>query len=154
MSKHCCATHQIFIAAPIDQCHRFFTPAGEALWVDGWQPSYLFPTDGRTERGMIFTTGSGDDFTIWNLVDFDPQTHYSRYSRVTPALRTGTVEIKCKAQSETATEVTVSYTLTALTPRGEESLVSFEGAAFAEMIEEWKRLIDFRLPALIKANIR
>lgn len=103
---------------------------------------------------MIFTTGSGDDFTIWNLVDFDPQTHYSRYSRVTPALRTGTVEIKCQARSGTATEVTVSYTLTALTPKGEESLASFEGAAFAEMIEEWKRLVGSRLPALIEANIR
>lgn len=31
--------------------------------------------DGRTEAGMVFTTGSGADFTIWCLADFDTHAH-------------------------------------------------------------------------------
>lgn len=154
MPQRSIASHQLQISAPVDQCHRFFTPAGEELWVDGWNPCYLVPADGRTERGMVFTTGSGDDYTIWNLVDFDPQTHYSRYSRVTPALRTGTVEVRCTAVNELCTEVEVCYTLTALTSAGEQSLTAFEGAAFNDMIEDWGRAVNARLPSLISAIIR
>ena len=61
MPQHTSATHRIRIAAPIAQCHRFFTPAGEELWVDGWSPTYAYPPTGTTESGMVFTTGSGEE---------------------------------------------------------------------------------------------
>jgi hypothetical protein len=71
MPRHVHAAHCIVVGAPVDQAFMFFTPAGEELWVDGWQPTYVHPTDGRTEAGMVFTTGQNDDLTIWTLVDFD-----------------------------------------------------------------------------------
>ncbi len=154
MPRHTHSSHTIRIAAPIAQCQRFFTPAGEELWVDGWSPTYLHPQDGRTEPGLVFTTGSGEDYTIWNLVDYDTSRHYARYARVTPALRSGTVEVQCRAVDATSTDVVVTYTLTALTSKGSESLASFEGPAFVEMIEEWKQAIEARLPSLLSASIR
>lgn len=154
MSERSFATHRIRIAAPLDQCYRFFTPAGEELWAEGWHPNYVFPSDGRTEQGMVFTTGQGDAYTIWTLVDFDPQAHYSRYARVTPALRSGWVEVKCSAVNEQLTDVQVSYTLTGLNAAGDESLESFEGAAFAAMIDGWQLAIDQLLPSLLAATIR
>ncbi len=137
----------------IDRCFRLFTPAGEALWIDDWAPRYIEPADGRTTRGMVFTTGDGDDHTVWMLVDFDPERHYSRYARVTPASRTGCVEIACTARSANETVVDVSYTLTALTDRGRKDLEQFAPASFAQMIEGWKALIDARLPALLAAEL-
>jgi len=59
MSWRTIGTHTIEIAVPVAQCQRLFTPAGEELWVDGWRPNDVMPSDGRTERGMVFTTGAG-----------------------------------------------------------------------------------------------
>jgi hypothetical protein len=154
MPQHVSATHRIRINAPVAQCHRLFTPAGEEQWVEGWTPMYVNPKDGCTQGGMVFTTGECEEFTIWNLVDFDTANYYSRYSRVTPALRTGTVEVRCNQVSQNVSDVEVTYKLTALTPKGEDSLVSFVGEAFAEMIDGWKLAIDKRLPVLLDAAIR
>jgi hypothetical protein len=128
--------------------------AGEELWVDGWQPTYVHPVDGRTEAGMVFTTGSGADFTLWSLADFDTHAHYARYVRVTPASRTGFVEVRCTALGVALTRVEVTYVLTALNTEGERVLEGFRGLAFAATIEEWKRAIDARLPMLLESRIR
>lgn len=154
MSTRICARHRIHLPAPIGQCHRFFTAAGEELWIDGWRPSYVHPTDGRTEAGMVFTTGEDEQFTIWTMVDFDTERHYSRFVRVTPALRTALVEIQCHAGAAGGTDVEVRYTLTALTPQGAASLADFEGPAFVAMIEGWARNIASNLPTLLAQPIR
>jgi hypothetical protein len=154
MPAHIHATHTIVVEAPLAQAFMFFTPAGEELWVDGWRPAYLHPHDGRTEAGMVFTTGSGSDFTIWTLVDFDREQHRSRYLRCTPGSRTGIVEVRCRALDAQRTEAAVSYTLTALSVEGERVLEGFEGEAFAEMIDGWAREIDRHLGTLLKACIR
>jgi hypothetical protein len=154
MSKRIVSRHEIHVPAPIELCHRFFTPAGEEIWVDGWAPQYIVPVDGRTELGMVFTTGSGDEFTIWGLTDFDPQTFYSRYTRVTPALRTGTVEVRCKPIDAQLTTVEITYTLTALTLAGEAALRAFEGRAFVDMVEHWQSAIALCLPQLLSRKIR
>lgn len=154
MHRRTHATHIIEIAAPVGQCQRFFTPAGEELWVDGWRPDYLVPQDGRTERGMVFTTGAGDEFTIWTLADFDTDARYARYVRVTPASRCGFVEVRCTAVNERLTSVAVTYQLTALTAQGERALDAFEGSPFAAMIEGWRTAIESRLPQLLAAEIR
>ncbi|HEY0856419.1 MAG TPA: SRPBCC family protein [Albitalea sp.] len=147
-------THTITIAAALSTCQRFFSPAGEELWVDGWRPTYLHPADGRTQRGMVFTTGSGDDFTVWGLADFDALSGYARYSRVTPVSRSAWVEVRCQAAGPQATAVEVTYSMTALTPAGESAIAAMEGGAFAAMIEQWRAAIDARLPQLCAATIR
>jgi hypothetical protein len=63
------ASHRIMVDAAVDRASMFFTPAGEERSVDGWTPAYVYPRDGRTESGMLFTTGQGDELTIWTLVD-------------------------------------------------------------------------------------
>lgn len=148
------ASHRIVVEAPVDRAHMFFTPAGEELWVDGWQPNYIHPRDGRTEEGMVFTTGEGDELTIWTLVDFDRPAHRSRYLRCTPASRTGVVEVRCAALGQTRAEVWVSYKLTALNAAGERALESFEGERFAAMIDGWSMAIAARRESLLAATFR
>lgn len=154
MSHHLHARHDIVVEAPVHQAFRFFTPAGEELWVDGWTPAYVHPADGRTEAGMVFTTGQGDEHTIWTLVDFDPVAHRSRYLRCTPASRTGVVEVRCAALDTGRTRVSVSYTLTALNDAGVQALQAFEGPRFAAMIDGWAEAIARRLPELLGVRIR
>ncbi|AQQ40545.1 MULTISPECIES: SRPBCC family protein [Burkholderia] len=154
MSHRLHVSHRIVIDAPVDRAFMFFTPAGETLWVDGWKPTYVHPGDGRTESGMVFTTGEGDEFTIWTLADFDRNRHLSRYVRCTPASRTSVVEVRCIALDEASTEVWVSYTLTALNAMGERALDEFQGERFAAMIDEWARKIAERRAWLLAASLR
>jgi hypothetical protein len=154
MPAHLQSTHRIFVDAPVERCFMYFTPAGEGFWVDDWRPRYLHPDDGRTEAGMVFTTGEGDEHTIWTLVDFDRDGHRSRYVLCTPATRTGLVEVVCRAVDASRTEVSVSYTLTALNEHGRETLAAYEGERFAAMIDGWSRQIAARRELLLAADIR
>jgi hypothetical protein len=154
MTLHVRSSHSIRVAAPADTAFMFFTPAGEELWVAGWQPRYVFPADGRTCAGMVFTTGADAQYTIWQLADFDRAARRSRYVRTTPALRTGFVDVQCTPVADGHTDVRVEYDLTALTPEGEASLAAYDGAAFTAMIDEWAALIAARLPDLLRAAIR
>jgi hypothetical protein len=154
MSHHIRSTHRIRVAAPVDVALKFFTPAGEELWAEGWAPRYLEPADGRTRAGMVFTTGADAQFTIWQMLEFDRVARVARYVRTTPALRTGQVEVRCRALDPGSTEVEVCYDLVALTAAGEESLRDFEGGAFAAMIDGWADRIATQLPVLRHASIR
>lgn len=154
MPRHLHSSHSIVVDAPVDQTFMFFTPAGEELWVNGWQPTYIHPADGRTEVGMVFTTGQNDDLTIWTLADFDRPAHRSRYLRCTPASRTGLVEVHCVALDAQRTDVRVSYTLTALNASGELALEDFEGERFVAMIDGWAQEITARRELLLAAVIR
>ncbi|MBS0446707.1 MAG: SRPBCC family protein [Proteobacteria bacterium] len=154
MARRIEVSHAIIVEAPIDRCFMYFTPAGEELWVDGWQPAYVEPPDGRTEAGMVFTTGAGAELTIWMLVDFDPVRHRSRYARCTLGSRTGFVEVQCAARDAGTTEVRVAYTLTALSADGEAALAAFEGERYAAMIDGWARELAARREVLAQAVLR
>lgn len=154
MPAHLHVNHRIVVDAPVDRACRYFTPAGEELWVDGWRPTYVNPGDGRTQAGMVFITGQGDELTIWTLVDFDPVAHHLRYVRCTPASRTSVVEVRCTALDASRTEVQVSYSLTALNGAGEQAIAAFEGDRFAAMIDGWARQIAARRDLLHGACIR
>ena len=154
MSKHVRSSYEIRIPLPIGQAFMLFTPAGEELWVDGWNPTYIHPQDGATTRGMVFTTGTGPDHTIWCMADFDPANHFSRYVRTTPGIRTGAVEVQCRPEGDDATIVRVTYDLVALSDGGAQTLQAFEGDAYVEMIEGWRTEIEARLETLASADIR
>ncbi len=147
------ASHAIRIDLPVDQTQRLFTPAGETLWVEGWEPRYLAPETGETSQGMVFLTGDGDENTVWTLQAFTQNPHRARYLRVTPATRWGYVDVDCEAEGDDATRVTVSYTLTALNAEGSRALESFSPEPFARMIEGWKTAIDNLLPMLGRSTI-
>ena len=145
--------HRITVEAPVARAFMYFTPAGESHWVEGWQPRYLHPSDGRTEAGMVFTTGDGAEHTVWTLADFDRTAHRSRYLRCTPGSRLVVVEIACRALDARTTEVEVGYTLTALNPAAEPALAAF-GAGFTAMIDGWATRIAARRSQLLAADLR
>jgi hypothetical protein len=153
MNRHLQCRHSIVVDLPIDQAFMLFTPAGEELWVDGWAPRYLHPCDGRTETGMVFSTGAGDEITHWLLADFDHAAHRSRYVRCTPASRLTVVEVQCRPLDAARTEVEVGYTLTALNDAGAAAIDAFE-RGFAPMIDGWAASIAAKRDALLAARIR
>lgn len=145
---HVTETHTIRLPLPADRSFRLFTPEGERHWVPDWEPEYVHPASGHTEKGMVFVTHHDDETTLWCLVDFDPDRRYSRYARVTPGSRFVLVEVQCMALNDESTAVSVTYTLTALSEAGNQAVAGFQGEAFRRMIDEWERLILQRLPTL------
>ena len=142
---------RIFVPAPADIAFRFFTPAGEQIWIDDWRPRYIDPPDGSTVAGMVFTTGEDHEHTIWQLLDFDPARRVSRYVRTTPGLRTGTVTVHATALDAHSAEVLVRYEMTALSSAGANSLEQYLDPAFSEALDQWGEKIRLRLPQLLQA---
>lgn len=124
---------------PPEKAFYLFTAPGEAVWVPGWEPTIL-SGDG-IEQGTVFVTGHGDEATIWVVVDFDEKAYRARYTRITPASRAGTVEVKLQANGLGGSTVKVTYELTALSESGNQNLADFDTRAYEEMLNEWETLV-------------
>jgi hypothetical protein len=127
------------VDAPPEQSIHLFTALGEILWADGWQPVIL-SGDG-IEKGTVFVTTHNEEVTIWVVVDFDPQKFHVRYSRVTPLMRAGTVEVCVRSDGQGGSNVDVSYQLTALSEAGNRDLAHFDAQEYSEMMTEWENEI-------------
>lgn len=125
---------------PPEKALYLFTAPGEKTWVPGWDPMVL-NGDGF-ERGTVFTTGTGDEATIWVITDFDTEKYLARYARITPSSRAGTVEVSLSANNAGGSTVRVSYDLTALNESGNEKLADFHEHSYSEMLREWKSLLS------------
>ncbi len=135
-------THSITVDAPVARVFLLFTPLGETLWAQGWEPEFIAPKSGITERFMVFRTGAGAGETLWSCVDWEPAKHFVRYARVTPASRFGIVEVQASAVDRTKTNVTVTYRYVALTAEGEAELAAFTEDAFRAMIDGWQTAVS------------
>lgn len=139
-ANHATAEHTITLPLSADEAFPLFTPEGERLWIEDWNPHYFYPANGETIVGMVFTTGHGGETTYWTLVDFDNVAHMARYARVTPGSRSVIVAVKCEAAGALETRVIVRYSLTALSEAGNAAIAAFvEG--YQEMIEDWRKKI-------------
>lgn len=134
--------HAIKIPLPVEVAFPLFTPRGEMDWIADWQPAFIHPPDGRTEEGMVFTTGCGAEETFWSCIEWAPEIYRVRYARVTPASRFAHVAVRCIATSSNSTRIEVRYEMTALNAAGEVKLAQTTPEAFKAMIEGWKTLIE------------
>ena len=134
--------HSILLAGSVDRVFPLFTPKGETLWVDGWNPDFLHPSSGETCAGMVFRTAAGNEVTLWACVDWDPAAYRVRYARVTPGSRFGFVEVVRRDCSDGSTLASVAYAFTALSDEGRSCLAVLSEGAFARMIDDWQIRID------------
>ncbi|MER9581239.1 hypothetical protein [Mesorhizobium sp. M0276] len=142
MTSHLERSHRVVLSGPIDRVFPLFTPIGETLWVDGWEPEFLYPQSGETQQGMVFRTDHDGESTLWACTDWDPAAHRVRYVRVTPDSRFGFVEVACRVAAGGGTEASIAYTFTALNAAGRSYLSALTPEAFARMIEGWRIRID------------
>ena len=134
-------SHALVVELPLAEAFTWFEPEGERAWAEGWDPRYHHPSDGRAERGMVFTTGHGGELTLWTMIRHEPANGLVEYVRSTPGSRTGTVLVQCSALDERRTRVTIVYTLTAITPEGNEVLRAMGEERFRIYIESWEAAI-------------
>lgn len=143
MAAHIEVSGVIRIGAPPPEAFGFFTPEGEKRWVSGWEPEYLHPADGLLRGGLTFRTAHGGEETLWLVARVDAPAEVD-YVRVTPGSRIGIVSVRVGAAGAAASDVTVTYRLTGLSPAGDASVEAF-ARAFPEYIATWERSINVLL---------
>ena len=141
IAEHVVHRHSFTIARPMPGTLELFTPEGERAWAPGWDPTWLWPRDGATGVGMVFTTDHGGEHTIWTMTRYEPEQGRVQYVRTTPGTRLGVVTVECSPTDATSTRVEVSYAITALTEAGNAMLAELDEAAFASFIDSWKEAI-------------
>jgi hypothetical protein len=140
-SEHITRSHSLVVERPATEAIQLFTPEGERAWAPGWDPQYRHPSDGNLERGMVFTTGRGDEHTIWTVIRCEPANGLMEYVRTTPGSRTGTVLVQCAPLEAARTRVTVVYSLTGLSDEGNRILRELDEARFRAFIASWEQAI-------------
>jgi hypothetical protein len=129
----------IRVDLPPDRAFHLFTPVGERLWADGWDPHFPAGEHGDGGAvGTVFVTGAHGRTTLWVV------THRTEdsigYARVTPGHLAGVVDVRLAATGDGAAEAEVGYDLTALTPDAEPERERF-AAGYDEFLAEWERAI-------------
>ena len=134
-------SHSFELPLPVSEAFHFFEPEGERAWAPGWNPAYVYPARGQPEKGMVFTTGEGEEHTIWIMTGYAPPAGAVEYARITPNVRVAIVRVKCAPVETASTRVTVSYEYTGLSEAGNAYVRSMDEAAYRDFIDSWGEAI-------------
>lgn len=125
------------LEAPRSQVFPLFTAGGEREWVPGWNPEML---SGAEERGSAFRTQNqhGQE-TIWVVTEYRPLDGRVSYARAALGSNIGLIDVVCTDSAGGGTDVSVRYTLTALSETGRKFVSNFlETGHYSKMIDEWR----------------
>ena len=140
-------TGRIRVGLPPAEAFRLFTPRGEQDWVHGWDPHFPSPASDDTEPGTVFETSGHGQRTVWVVTDRQAGRRIS-YARMTPGDRAGTVTVTLSpaGQHGVASDVEVTYQLTALSDAAQPALREFAGD-YPAFLQSWQEGIRARLQA-------
>ncbi len=112
-----------------------FTPRGEKLWAEGWDPLFPAPADDDTEPGTVFETTHGPQRTTWVVCAREPGRSV-RYARIAHGKNAGTVTVTLDDPGA----ATVDYDLTALSDEAAADLAEF-AARYPQFLQHWEQAI-------------
>ena len=123
--------------APLQQVFPLFTAEGERAWAPGWEPRIL---SGSRERGSAFITAGHHGSTVtWIVTDYRPAEGRVSYARLVQDSNIGIVDVVCTTPAGGGTDVSVRYTLTAVSEAGKSFVAQFLSAQhYTTMIDEWR----------------
>jgi hypothetical protein len=118
-----------------------FTPRGEKLWADGWDPLFPAPAGDDTEPGTVFETFHGEQRTTWVVCAWEPG-RYVRYARIAHGRDAGTVTVTLDDRTPPGESrvATVDYDLTALSGEAADGLARF-AADYPQFLRHWEEAI-------------
>lgn len=145
--RHVERTGAFTLPLAVADAFPLFSPEGERIWADGWDPEYLHPSHPSVAAGTVFRTAVGGEETLWLVLDYDADAGVVSYGRFVPGSRIGTVRVKCRALDATHTHVTVTYALTAVSAAGTALLADFSPARYDTMLAQWRdAIVQARAP--------
>lgn len=127
---------------PVQEAFLLFDPLAEKKWVTGWNPDFIFPSDGQIREKMVFLTKprfEGEPKYQWIVMKYDATDHIVAYSVSTPE-RIWFVEVRCRAWGNIS-KATVRYTYVALTNQGAKKNEMALQQMFADKLMDWQDAI-------------
>ena len=123
--------------APLAKVFPLFTAQGERAWAPGWEPRIL---SGAEDRGSAFITAAHNGSTVtWIVIDYQPAQGRASYARLVQDSNIGIVDVACTEGAHGGTDISVRYTLTAVSEAGESFVAQFlADQHYTAMIEEWR----------------
>ncbi len=130
------------VAASIDEAFPLFSPAGERLWVPGWEPEHLHPPGVEWAEGQIFRTHDHHGEAIWVVTKLDPEHHVAEYHRVEPGRYVARITVRCAATAAGHTTVSTEYGFIGLSEDGNAEIAAMTQADYDAKMERWAEWIE------------
>jgi hypothetical protein len=148
---HTETSFDVTVRAPINEAAPLFTPEGERPWAGKhWDPQYVYASGTQRDGlGAVFTIQHGPVQAIWVVTLRDLDARHLQYVYSMPGLLVTTIDVRFEAASASGTIAHVSYARTAVSPEGDEhvlTLTEHDKTASAE----WQKSIDAYLQSRAK----
>jgi len=147
-SAHSERTFEFTVKAPMEIASPLFGADKERSWSPGWNPTFLWPADGKDQQGMAFTVAHGDKTVVWINTAYDPATGSFQYVYVIPDVMTTLITVKLTSRDKW-THAVVRYERTALNAPANE-IVQQMADHDAKAGPEWEKQINDYLSTLPK----
>jgi hypothetical protein len=128
-----------------DDVFGLFDPIGEKKWSENWNPIMVFPTSDICEGAVFVTRDSDGTETVWVITTLDHKKRRIVYTSVTPNLKVSVIDISCGPDGVNYAKARVSYTITALSEKGNRYVSSFSKEHYDEWMANWERAINHYL---------
>lgn len=140
-------SHLIHVSVGVERAFPLFEPLGEKQWAHGWNPEILYPGSGVAQEGAVFTTQHpGEPAKIWTIIAHEKEQAHVMYINVLPHAYTSRIDVRCEPDGMEASSVHVTYTLTALSPHGNEYIEQFmQEQHYQAYISSWETAIEHYL---------
>ncbi|MGA8016028.1 MAG: SRPBCC family protein [Candidatus Dormiibacterota bacterium] len=128
----------IQVALAPDRAFALFTPRGERVWAEDWDPEFPSPCAHDAEPGTVFTTSHGQHLRLWTVIRREGDSAIA-YSVTSPGDRAGLIGVVLE-RSSSGSSVTVSHDFTALVPQANPGLRDL-AANYGRVLRHWEESI-------------
>ena len=119
-----------------------FCPVREVEWAADWDPLMVYTTTGVVEPDCVFVTREEDADSVWVVTHHDAEAYRLELIKVTPGSMVVKVAIALEAADGQATDAHVSYTRTALSEKGRQSVDEFSEETYTQFIKTWENQLN------------
>jgi hypothetical protein len=145
-AKHITSSYEQTINADPSTVFDLLCPVKEAEWLDGWDYTLLHSESGLAEEGCVFLSRQeGEKDTIWMITRRDVQNRAIEFVRATPESRIARLTIVVDEKAANASQVKITYVITALGEEGNKFLEAFTQENFEAAMKFWEASMNYYL---------
>ncbi len=132
------------LLAPPETVFPLLCPVRETEWLSDWDPLFVATNSGVAENDCVFVTRSEPANAIWYVTDYEPETGFIGFVRVTPGLTATRLTIQV-AKAPAGATADITFTHTSLGPEGDAYVDGMTEAAYAEFMQAWEKRMNHYL---------
>ena len=109
--------------------------------MEGWEPTYVHPTEPTVRERVVFRTMTGEGKATWMQTRHEPALRAASYVYVVPDHRATTVDVTVSDLGEGRSQARVTYRMTALSAEADDFVQEF-GNGFGEYLVKWEDAVQ------------